>query len=37
MKAAGLIALALVIAAGGWLWMRVGVDVALNAVIAWCA
>lgn len=36
MKALIVIAVAALIAGGWWLWQRVGVDVALGAVIAWC-
>lgn len=36
MKAAMLVALALVLAGGWWLWQRVGVDVVLGAALSWC-
>ncbi len=36
MKALALIGVAALLAGGWWLWQRVGVDVALGAVIAWC-
>jgi len=36
MKAAAVVALALVLAGGLWLWQRVGVDVALGAALSWC-
>ena len=36
MKVAGGIALALVLAAGWWLWQRVGADVLLNAMMGFC-
>lgn len=36
MKAIGIVALALLLAAGWWLWQRVGPDVLLNAFIQWC-
>ncbi len=36
MKALGLVALIAVLAAGWWLWRKVGVDVALTGVLPWC-
>lgn len=36
MKALALVALAVVLAGGWWLWRHVGPDVMLGAVVAWC-
>lgn len=36
MKALGLIALALLLAGGWWLWREAGPDVLLGAAIQWC-
>lgn len=36
MKALGLVALAIVLAGGWWLWQAVGPDVLLGAMIQWC-
>lgn len=36
MKALALVALALLIGGGWWLWQRTGPELVLNALIQWC-